>query len=135
MKQLFLITLLLITTFNINAQSTKKIKSQKIKSITVWESKYKTPNAKENKESVSKFDQNGNLIDEITYDNTGKFKEHISYKYNQNNKKINETYYTQKGNITKIIKYTYNEENLKTEKNVYDGNNKLKSKKRYVYKY
>jgi|AntAceMinimDraft_16_1070373.scaffolds.fasta_scaffold92479_1 hypothetical protein len=133
MKQLFLITLLLITGFNINAQSKAKIKSQKIKLVTVWESRYKTSNAKEHKESVSKFDQNGNLVDVITYDNTGKFKEHISYKYNKNNKKTNETYYDTKGNVIKIIKYTYNEKNLKTEKKVYDGNNKLKSKKRYIY--
>jgi len=137
----------------------KKIAAEdKIKSVVVYEEKYeKGGNSKTLKDSETKYDVYGNVIEETEYKNgaidkhikyqydsrNNKIKEieldqmdkpikTIEYKYDSNNNKIKESEQDASGKVVKISEYRY-DKNRKSEKLVYNGNQKLKQKKTYKY--
>jgi hypothetical protein len=130
--RILLFSSLFFLTENSFSQSKKDIKTSNIRSITVNKYDYKSGKEIKLKESVTKYDANGNVTDEIKYNDQGKFLEHFGYMYNSNDDKISETEYDEAGKVKKISKYTY-KNNLKVEKNTYDPSNKLISKKEFLY--
>jgi antitoxin component YwqK of YwqJK toxin-antitoxin module len=77
------------------------------------------------------FDQQGNLIEDITY-KQGKVDKHFKYHYDSDNNKVREEEYDSSGRLIESSEYKY-ENGLRTEKTVYDQNKKIKSKKIYQY--
>jgi hypothetical protein len=142
MKRIFVnpaisFTILLIMAFSAGtafAQSRKDIKESKVKTMTVYRSDFKTGKEVKNKESVSKFDENGNTLDEIKYENDGKFQEHFSYTYNSDNDKTSETEYDAAGKATKVTKFTYNTNGDKLSETEYDAAGKVTKISKYTYK-
>ena len=63
---------------------------------------------------VNKYDNNGNLIENLEYNPDGQRTKKISYKFNGNNKKIEETKY-QKGNFIYRKEFAYNNNNQLVE--------------------
>jgi len=118
----------------IHAQKKKSILANKIKTVTVYNYDYEKNNGRQVKQEFSKYDEFGNIIEEIEYDDNGKETKHIKYEYDDEGNKIRETHLNPKGTTTKIIEYKY-ENGLKTERTVYQSNGKVTNKKKYSYEY
>jgi hypothetical protein len=157
MKRILPFMIIIICSTSIYGQKKKSVVRNRLKSMLVYEQKYDKTAGKATKDSETKFDSHGNIIEEIEYEgdkisthvkyeydeddnliketelNTaGKATEVIEYKYDSDGRKIKETELNSSGKINKIIDYKYDGD-LKTEKVVYDGTNKIKSKKTYQY--
>lgn len=105
----------------------------KVKSITVMEENYEDDKAgTQQKESFTRFDLQGNIVELIEYDKEGKEKQHVLYEYNKEGHKTKETLLKANGNKDKVEEFIY-QNGLRTEKIVYYGNGKIKSKKKYIY--
>jgi hypothetical protein len=127
-------TLTFLVVIPVMSQKKKSIQANKIKSTTVMQEDYEKNNGRSVKEAYTKFDESGNVIEEIEYDDYGKEKLHVQYEYDDNDNKTKEIFINPKGVREKVIEYKY-EDGLKTEKIVYLPNGKIKSKKKYIYEF
>jgi hypothetical protein len=135
MKKILIISILSFLAINpIFSQKKKSIQANKIKSTTVMQEDYEKNKGLSLKESFTKFNESGDIIEEIEYDDNGKEKLHIQYEYDDNDNKTKEIYINIKGLREKVIEYKY-EDGLKIEKIVYLPNGKVKSKKKYIYEF
>ena len=108
----------------------KKAKKHNLKSTTVYEQKYEKGNGgKTLKESETRYDDAGNIIEEISYQ-LGKVDKHFLYEYDKDNNKIRETELDASGKKIKVTEYKYSD-GLRMERTVYNGNNQVLSKKTY----
>lgn len=131
MKQLVIFAILLCSSMVLSAQDNKPVKNH-LKSVSVFEQKFDDGAAgKVLAESVVRYDESGNVIEEIEY-KLGKITKHTTYKYDPNGNKIQEIELDANGKKIKTSIYKYNN-NLRIEKTVYDANNKAVSKKTYKY--
>lgn len=112
-----------------------KSTTHKIKSVTEVVITTKGNKETETKKSYELFDERGNTIEEINYDDDGKIKEHTTSEYNELNKKVRETSFTPDGKIESVTTYTYDHEGNRIDKTVTDKNGAIKSKKLYRYEY
>ena len=135
MKLFFISLILFSTTLHSFAQSENEIAADKIKSITVMNSDEKTGVDTYHKETVSTFDQKGNLLEEIHFNDDGTIKDHSKYTYDANGHKLTQTDLDASGKTVKKEEYTYDAKGNKLSKIVTDGSGKTKSKKKYVYTY
>ena len=115
---------------NLLAQSKSPVKSQ-----TEFAVETKGGKSVEIKKHYQQYDQRGNLVDEIDYDNDGKLKEESKYEYNNQNQKVKEIHFTPDGKIDEISTYEYDAKGNRTSKIITEENGKLKAKKKYVYEY
>jgi hypothetical protein len=111
--------------------SQDKVSKDKIKSIIVFEEKYDVLVKKQLKESETLFDPQGNVLEEIKYDQ-GKVIKHFKYQYDSDGNKIKEEELDPSGRVKESSEYKF-ENGLRVEKIVYDQNKKIKSKKIYNY--
>ena len=143
--------------FSTYSQKKKEVKKYRIKSVTVTE----TENGKTVNDSKTFFDANGEVIEEINYnnkdgalklqhkykvnsagditeetefDNNG-LKEKRIYKYNNLGEKTEELVYDKSDKLLKRHVYTYDSKGLKTERKTFDSSNNLISVKKYIYEY
>jgi antitoxin component YwqK of YwqJK toxin-antitoxin module len=129
LKTLFLI--LIFITSTVAAECQKTGSDVKIKSLIVTEEKSDMLVKKQYKESETYYDARGNVIESVTY-KQGKVDRHFKYQYDSDNNKIKEEEFDPTGRIKETSEYKI-EDGLRTEKTVYDPNNRIKSKKTYVY--
>ena len=131
MKKIAIFTITLFVSCLIHAQE-KKAVDNKLKTITVTEQKWDKGTAgKAMTESITRYDQKGNILEEIKY-KQGKVDTHFTYKYDANNNKVQETELDASGKKIRITTYVY-QNNLRSERLVFDGNNQPVSKKTYKY--
>lgn len=133
-KKLGIVMLIAFMAVSVSAQKKNTVKNNNVKSVTEYKQDMEKGNSAKVKESYTLFDEDGHVLEEITYDASGKVKTHLKYQYNSDNNKIKETELSPDGKVTKVTEYKYNGD-LKTERNIYDGSGKLKSKKTYQYEY
>jgi hypothetical protein len=132
MKKLGIVLIIMVLPFSLMGQD-KKAVANKLKSITVNEQKFEKGVAgKVMVESVTKYDEAGNVIEEIEY-KEGKVTKHLTYRYDAANNKIQEIEQDPSGKKIKVTEYKYNSSNLRTERIVYNGNNQVLSRKTYKY--
>lgn len=104
-----------------------------VKSVEEFEEEFeKDGSSKKFKTSETKFDQNGNEIEVIEYEN-GKMSEKHEYTYDAKGNKITDIK-TKADGKKERIEYKYDENNLRTEKLEYSEKGRLKSRKTYIYK-
>src|SRR3954471_308650 len=98
----------ILLAFHANAQSKKEIKKNKVKMLK--ESHTSVENGKESTFDVSmeKYDDNGNVIEEVDYDKEGKIKSHNTSTYDKNGDKIEEQVLTEDGKLKKKKTFKYN---------------------------
>jgi len=102
-------------------------------SVEVFEEEFnKDGTSKKQKISESKFDNFGNEIETIEYENGKVNKTHV-YTYDDKGNKISELE-TKSDGKKERTEYKYNENNLRIEKSVYSEKGRLKSQKTYIYK-
>ncbi|NJK86362.1 MAG: hypothetical protein HC906_10730 [Bacteroidales bacterium] len=129
MKKVIVSCMLLVLGLVAFSQSASKIKSNSIQSKNIWVNKSATDKYLE---STEKYDVNGNLLEEIKYEEDKTIKSHKVWTYNANNDKLTETELDKDGNILKKTVYEYNGV-LKISKKEYNEKNKLVEWKTYTY--
>ena len=55
------------------------------------------------------FDENGNLLKEISYDNSGALQEHFVYRYDDRNRRIEAVNYYDEEEVVETLRYNYND--------------------------
>ncbi len=110
-------------------QSEKTLKSLGVSNKETW--RHTGTNTKY-LESLEKFDDNGNLVEEIEYESDKSIKKHTLWTYNSNNDKTTETELDASGKTVSKTVYEYNGK-LRTSKKVYNEKGKLISWKSYNY--
>jgi antitoxin component YwqK of YwqJK toxin-antitoxin module len=131
MKKLSLLILILAGCMIINAQSGKEIKKMQIITKETWNN---TDSKSKFLETVEKFDEEGNLIEEIKYNPGKSIRKQTKWTYNENNDKLTETEYDSSGKVTSRKEYTY-EGSLRTSRKEYDEKGKLVSWEIYKFEY
>lgn len=127
------VILLIVITSSAQAQKKNEVKENKILAITEFKQDVEKKGARI-KDNYTLYDVNGNILEEIEYDSSGKIKTHMKYQYDSNSNKLKEIEINPEGKIVKTTEYKYNN-NLKVEKNIYDGSGKLKNKRTYQYEF
>jgi hypothetical protein len=155
--KVWIIVFLMICTVSTYGQKKKSVVRNRLKTMIVYDQKNEKAVRKALKDSETKFDTQGNVSEEIEYEDS-KVKKHMKYEYTDDGNKARETELDNDGKPTKIIEFKYDNDGkkikeielnslgkasktteykydgeLKTEKVVYDSNNKMKSKKTYQY--
>lgn len=133
MRNIILLFILLMP-FALFGQSKKEVLRYGIITQTIYEVDYENSNGQEVTHQYEKYDENGNMIEYIEYDDRGKPEKHERYEYNANNQKTKEIK-LDNGKIYKVHEYNYNAQGLKTERKTYDSKHRLLKVKRYEYTY
>lgn len=115
----------------LSAQSEKLIREMQIVSKETWNY---TDSKSKFRETLEKFDKEGNLIEEIKYNPDRSIKKHTKWTYNENNDKLTETEYDDKGQVISKKEYGY-EGRLRTSRKEYNEKGKLESWKIYIFEY
>ncbi len=110
-------------------------KSTGIKSTTEFTVESKAGKESEIKKSFQQFDANGNVIEEMEFDEFENEKSHVKNEYNSSNQKIKEIRLLPNGKPDEITLYEYDDKGNRISKIVTDKDGKVKSKKRFVYEY
>lgn len=129
--------LLLSLTFwgNCLAQAQTKPFPGKVKSVTEVVIENKNGKETERKKSFQAFDEQGNVIEEIEFDDDTKIKSHTTYEYNEQGMKVRETSFLPDGKVDTVTGFVYDHEGNRISKTVMDRNGEVKSKKIYRYEY
>jgi antitoxin component YwqK of YwqJK toxin-antitoxin module len=106
-------------------------KKPKIKSLVVTEEKYNMLVKKQFTESETYYDQEGRILEDISY-KQGNVDKHFKYQYDADGNKIREEEFDPSGKLIEFSEYVI-KNGVRVEKTVYDSNNKIKSKKYYIY--
>ena len=72
------------------------------------------------KESVQKYNENGDVAEEWNYNKDGEVNKHVKYFYNAEGKKLKEVHYNNKNQATKVAEFSYDEQGRKVEEKHYD---------------
>jgi hypothetical protein len=91
MKQFTIVVFLSVLTASTFAQSKKEVKKNKIKTVTELITDYVGGKEITRNDSYKKFNKQGEVLEEIEYDKTGKLKRKVLSKYNEFDDKVEET--------------------------------------------
>lgn len=136
MKRIFIILIVFITVNCLNAQSIfeahekETVKNNQLRKKIQMDQKY--VNGELSSEgyisSITKYDENGNVLEIINYRSNGNIISVINNKYDKNGNKLEYTRY--KGNretVTYRQRYVYDEKGQKIEENGFDGASNFKT--------
>lgn len=118
----------------LHAQKKKTVIEKQIRAVTVYNEDYEKNNGRPVKDSYTRYDEQGNVLEEIEYDEYGKERKHVLYEYDSEGNKTKETNLTPKGTKASVIEYKY-ENGLRKEKIVYNSSGKIVLRKKYVYEF
>jgi hypothetical protein len=132
MKKILLVPCFLLLMGNLQAQKKSTLKDEEISGKIEWQINIKNGVEVKMKEAEYKYDKDGNIVMEKTWDNTGKLKDYFEYTYDSEGNVLTQITYNEKKQVTKKEVYTYRGQ-LKTEKKTYGADGKLVSRKIYEY--
>lgn len=130
-----LLTAIFIASVSFAQVSKKEALERNIKSVAEWETKLKTRKARPIQESYTKYDQNGNIIESMERDNSGKVTLHEKYTYDDAGNKTIEIQMYADGSVKKKHVYTYDSKNLRISRTSYNSDGKIIAEKKYIYEY
>ena len=133
MRKIAIVTFMLLFYITLNAQGRKEIKDAGISYQTEWKYDYADGNEIKSKVAEYKYDEQGNIVMEKTYDEKGTLLTYFEYEYDTNGNKTAELTYNSKSKLLKREEFKY-EGKLKVEKKTFTPEGKLKSKKIYEFK-
>ncbi len=122
-----IISFLLI--FFLPASAQKKIDGKRIKTVKEW----KMEGKKKSLDEITHYDEKGNKIEHIEYDNVGDQKRRTTFEYNEAGKCIKESQYDKYNKLEKSSTFEYFENGKKKSQSNYLPNGKLKSTKEFEY--
>ena len=135
MIKLTLLFACVLASFTVSfAQSKKYIKKHKIKSITETITTFENGKELTRNDQFSRYDKDGQIIEQIDYDKNGKVKTKTITKYNNLEDKTEETVFD--GNNKQVLReiYKYDADGVKSEEWHYDEKDELVSKSLYTVK-
>ncbi|MCQ2192717.1 MAG: hypothetical protein MJZ23_07675 [Paludibacteraceae bacterium] len=124
-----ILTLAALLCLGCNAFAAKTIDGKKVTEVKEWV----VNSGKKSLDHVSKYDKDGNKIEEIEYDKAGDKKSRTTYKYNANGKCVEEQHFDKFNKLEKTVKIEYNTAGKKSSSKTYLPNGKLKNE--HVYEY
>lgn len=124
----FLFLLLSLTAGMGYAQSKKDIKQYDILDLTETITDYVDGKELTRTDAYKKFDKHGNVLEEVNYDKTGRFKEKVVRRFNRFDDKTEEITYDAANRQLRRETYQYNELGEKIGEQEFDGKNALVSK-------
>ncbi|MCQ2375348.1 MAG: hypothetical protein MJ069_05555 [Salinivirgaceae bacterium] len=131
MKKLFaLLFFFLVVSGAANAQK----RYANVKTVTEYEEVFEKDGKepKKIKKSVTTFDQNGNAVEEIEFEDNGKVKSRTVSSYDAEGNHISDIIYNPDGTIDDKVEYKYNGR-LRIEKSEFGAKGKIKKRKTYQY--
>ncbi len=86
-------------------------------------------------ENITKYDEKGNMLEEVRYGSSGKIRSKSTYiyKYNEKGNKVEEVRYGSNDDTKSKGTYKYDDKGNKVEEAVYTASGKLDSKRTYKY--
>ncbi len=135
MIRLTLLFATILASFTVSfAQSKKDIKKHKIKTITETVTSFEGGKELIRNDQFTRYDKNGQIIEQIDYDKNGKVKTKTITKYNNLEDKNEETIFD--GNNKQVLRevYKYDADGEKSEEWHYDDKDELVSKSIYTVK-
>lgn len=130
---IFLILILAAHWTAARGQSRKERDSLNIRAIEHYDVDYEDSNGKEYLVKMEKFDDRGELTEEIEYDDHGRIDKHTRYVY-EGNLLVREISLDRDGKVKRTIEYEYDGDGLKTAKRYYDEKDRIYKEKRYRYR-
>lgn len=115
------------------AQSRKKIDSLQIIEKAFYDIDYLDSYGKEVLVKIERFDEQGELIEEIEYEDNGKIKKHTQYEY-MGELLIRESSLDNKGKVESRIEYEYDADGLRISRKHYDAKGRITKERNYRYK-
>ena len=115
------------------SQSRKEIKKYGIRSTESVITEFVGGKEVTHTDSFEKYDNDGNIIEEVEYNKDGTFKKKYTRKYNKAGEITEEVKYDAKGAIVSKVVTAYNESNDKVNEQTYDGTGKLVEWFKYGY--
>ncbi|MBN2214061.1 MAG: hypothetical protein JW723_07445 [Bacteroidales bacterium] len=131
MKKFLLSLLVLSVCLFVSAQSERKVRATEIVAKEIWNH---TNSKSIFLEGIDRFDEEGNLIEEIKYNPDGSIRKHFKYTFNENNDILTEIEYDASGRVIYKTEHVY-EGLLKISKKEFNEKGKLVSSKVYKYKF
>lgn len=133
MKKIILLVVLNLLSAVIFAQSKKEIKDAGVISRTETTSKLEKKSMITFKESMEKYDENGNKTEVIEYNSKGDIKSFVQYEYNEKGKVTKESKIDPiSKKPSKTIEYLYEDDKL-TKELLYNKKNELIETTQYTY--
>ncbi len=129
----FFIVIILLLTSQVSAQGKKTVKKFNLKGSTVTTTTYSDGKEMTFVESNLKFDKDGNVIEEIEFNNDGTFKKKETRIYNKNGEVTQECHYDKNDLLLTKLVITYNSNNDKLSEHKTDGSGKVLSWTKYGY--
>ena len=128
-----LLLLLAVSEGQADAQNRRERDSLGITEIEYYDVDYIDSDGKELLVRIERFDERGEMIEEIDFGKDNKIETHIKYVYD-GNFLMKEIYFNHKGNLEKTYEYEYDPEGLRISKKYFDNKNRIYKEKRYRYK-
>lgn len=132
MKKLILTLAVLLQVVVISAQKKNVLKDEEISAKTEWQIDIKNGVEVKHKDAEYKYDKQGNVLMEKSYNADGTLDSHVEYTYDGDGNVLTQTTYNSKGKVSKKEEYKY-QGKLKVEKRTYGSDGKLTSRKIYEY--
>jgi hypothetical protein len=132
MKKFLLVTCFLLLLGGLHAQKKSTLKDEEISGKIEWQINIKNGVEVKMKEAEYKYDKDGNVVMEKTWDNTGKLKDYFEYTYDSEGNVLTQISYNEKKQVIKKEVFTYRGQ-LKLEKKTFGADGKLASRKVYEY--
>ncbi len=133
MKKIIVLSICFLLVGSVWGQSKKEIKNNKIKSTTIWETKYEEGKPVTYKSSYQEYDRDGHCILNIEYSPTKVVLRKQTARYDANKNKIEETEFDllKKKNTRRTSKFNAFKD--KTEEVEYDNSGVILQKITYSY--
>lgn len=117
---------------SLEAQKKKTVIQNNLKSVVVYEQTSASKADKGVKIEETIFDLNGNVIDELEYEN-GKESSHTKYEYDDAEKKTKESKLNPQGRVVKSTVFEYNDDDLRVREIESDGSGRVVKITEYTY--
>lgn len=131
MKKLLLLIVLGVAYISASAQKPKDIRELNLKTKTTWVTEKKGKKEISYKAMELRYDKDGNLIQEITFNAKGNITKNISYQYD-GKRMIRELHHNSEGKIVRRIEFVYSKKVL-SEIHYYNEKNELERKEQFIY--
>ena len=131
--KILLLAILVGLGFSLSAQNTTK--ADRKKNLTVKEYKLKSGSKVPFLDDITRYDANGNKVEEIEYTSGGSQKSRIVYEYDDKGVCTRELVYDHKNKIQKIRKIEYNTDGTKHKIYVYSPKGNLETTRTFEYSY
>jgi hypothetical protein len=131
---LLFVAILFLAASQSMGQSKTELSEKKIKSQTVLEVFIEEGSDEPQIEQKEIYNEDGELIEFVTYNKEGDVKDWVKYVYDENQNIVEEIYFDKRGKVEKREKTIY-KDGIRVERQFFDSRDRMYKKKIYEYEY